>query len=302
MDTEQLRYFVMSAEYGSLSAAAQALYTSQPHVSQVIRSLEREIGTALFERIRGGVRLTAAGEEMMFYAGNILRDTDSIHRIGSSFRGSGLKIAANPSSSLSSLTEDFIGMFGHEGFMMDYTECPTEDILSRVGSGSYDLGFLFVPVNKLAPFRRTLEDRGMEFTPFFTTGLVVNCGEKGPFADRESISPLELDGVRCIQSGEDYFSVEELLKDDEHFRKKGCSIIRAVRTNSDHLMMNALRNTDLCNIGIFWKMKDVSAGISAHPIEGFEECIFFGCIRSEKRTLTGAAEEFFEYIKKGSSL
>lgn len=35
MDIEDLRYFVTSAECGSISTAAEMLYTSQPHVSQV---------------------------------------------------------------------------------------------------------------------------------------------------------------------------------------------------------------------------------------------------------------------------
>ena len=40
MEIRQLRYFLLCAEKGSLTRAAEALYTSQPHVSQVIRSLE----------------------------------------------------------------------------------------------------------------------------------------------------------------------------------------------------------------------------------------------------------------------
>ena len=36
LNINQLQYFVVSAEHGSLSKAAEVLYTSQPHVSKTI--------------------------------------------------------------------------------------------------------------------------------------------------------------------------------------------------------------------------------------------------------------------------
>ena len=43
MNLQQLEYFLVSARRGSLTKAAEELYTTQPHVSQVIASLEREL-------------------------------------------------------------------------------------------------------------------------------------------------------------------------------------------------------------------------------------------------------------------
>ena len=48
MELRQLEYFLKCAEKGSLTRAAEELYTTQPHMSQVIRALERELGVALF--------------------------------------------------------------------------------------------------------------------------------------------------------------------------------------------------------------------------------------------------------------
>ena len=47
MELRQLEYFLECARRGSLTRAVEALYTTQPHVSQVIRALERELGAAL---------------------------------------------------------------------------------------------------------------------------------------------------------------------------------------------------------------------------------------------------------------
>ena len=65
VNLRQLEYFVAIAERGSLTAAAEELLVSQPSLSQQIRTLERELGGELLERLPRGVRLTAAGQELL---------------------------------------------------------------------------------------------------------------------------------------------------------------------------------------------------------------------------------------------
>ncbi|MBR2780084.1 MAG: LysR family transcriptional regulator [Eubacteriaceae bacterium] len=297
MDIEDLRYFVTGAECGSISAAAEMLYTSQPHVSQVIKRLENELGAVLFERGPEGVKLTSAGEEALYYARNMLRDAQSMMNCGPSRSSRHLRIATNASSSLAYITDGFISSGSEKDLMIDYTECSAEKLIEMVSSRGYDLGFMFVPENKLIPFRRTMETKDIIFEALFTTGLVVNCGRKGPFADRSSVSASELDGCECIQDEEDYFSVEELLLDDEEYRKKGCRISKAVRTNSDHLMMKILTDTSLCNIGISWKVPDSSLGMYAASIKGFEDSVRFGYVSRQSKTLSPEAESYIAYIR-----
>lgn len=56
----------------SFSAAADALYLTQPAVSRQIATLESEAGTLLVERNSRGVRLTPAGELLVGHADAIL--------------------------------------------------------------------------------------------------------------------------------------------------------------------------------------------------------------------------------------
>lgn len=65
MNLRQLEYFIAIAERGSLTAAADALLVSQPSLSQQVRALEGELGGELLERLPRGVRLTAAGQELL---------------------------------------------------------------------------------------------------------------------------------------------------------------------------------------------------------------------------------------------
>lgn len=65
MEFRRQRYFVAVAEHLSFRRAALAVGTSQPSLSQQIRSLEGELGVALFERTKRRVRLTNAGTEYL---------------------------------------------------------------------------------------------------------------------------------------------------------------------------------------------------------------------------------------------
>ena len=51
-DWNQVRTFLVTAEEGSLSAAARALGMAQPTVSRQVTTLEEELGVTLFERGR----------------------------------------------------------------------------------------------------------------------------------------------------------------------------------------------------------------------------------------------------------
>lgn len=68
----RLRVFITVSQEGSFTLAARKLHVSQPAVSQNIAELEKTLGTVLFERLRGEVRLTDAGSLFMGYAEQIL--------------------------------------------------------------------------------------------------------------------------------------------------------------------------------------------------------------------------------------
>jgi len=65
VNLRQLRYFLTIADEGSFSRAAVSLLIAQPSLSQQIKSLERELGGALLERLPTGVRLTPAGNAFL---------------------------------------------------------------------------------------------------------------------------------------------------------------------------------------------------------------------------------------------
>ena len=61
VNSRLLDYFLRVVELGSINRAAHDLHLSQPALSRHIAALEHEMGTALFNRSKGGVTLTDAG-------------------------------------------------------------------------------------------------------------------------------------------------------------------------------------------------------------------------------------------------
>ncbi|WP_227444799.1 LysR family transcriptional regulator [Cognatishimia sp. F0-27] len=64
-DWNRARAFLVTAEEGSLSAAARALGLAQPTLSRQVEALQRELGVVLFERFGRGLELTPAGVQLL---------------------------------------------------------------------------------------------------------------------------------------------------------------------------------------------------------------------------------------------
>ena len=64
-DWNQARAFLVTAEEGSLSAAARALGLTQPTLSRQVAGLEEALGVTLFERTPRALLLTQSGTELL---------------------------------------------------------------------------------------------------------------------------------------------------------------------------------------------------------------------------------------------
>lgn len=64
-DWNRARGFLVTAQEGSLSAAARALGTTQSTLSRQVSALEEELGVVLFERVGRGLELTPSGQELL---------------------------------------------------------------------------------------------------------------------------------------------------------------------------------------------------------------------------------------------
>jgi DNA-binding transcriptional LysR family regulator len=64
LDWDDLRFFLAVSERGSISAAAKLLNVNHSTVLRRLGTLEKRLGTRLFDRLPDGYEMTAQGEEL----------------------------------------------------------------------------------------------------------------------------------------------------------------------------------------------------------------------------------------------
>ena len=147
MDLESIRAFLAVVDTGSISAAANVLFTSQSSVSRKISAIERELGITLLNRSKGQahVTLTPAGESFLFSARQmevVYKDMESLsHDPGRQF----LSIGANEMSQvlfLDSFCPAFIDR--HPEICLSIHSYHSTTIHHRLSSHLIDIGYVSV--------------------------------------------------------------------------------------------------------------------------------------------------------------
>lgn len=103
MNWNQLHYVLTIAQEKNITKAAQKLYLSQPSLSMSLKTLEEELGVEIFQRKKGVLELTYAGELFCHWAEDSLRSkqilSDQLSDISSNARHK-IRLGISPHRSL----------------------------------------------------------------------------------------------------------------------------------------------------------------------------------------------------------
>jgi len=151
LNLRQLETFLWVATLGSFRKTAERLYTTQPAISARIANLEDTLGTKLFEREPGAIRLTAKGQELLPYAEKVLRMTDTLReKAGDPSRLAGVLRLGVSETIVHTLLPAFLARL-HENFHevdVEITVEATVNLRNELVSRSLDLAFLMGPVSE----------------------------------------------------------------------------------------------------------------------------------------------------------
>lgn len=195
-----LRVLRATAERGSFTAAAAELGYTQSAVSRQVAALEREAGVALFERHRGGVRLTDGGLILLRHARVVLDEIDAaaaeldgaapdVHevRLGA-FISAGAFVLPRALRALRERRQD-IRVITREG--------TTPALVRALRAGTLEVAV----ISARAPYRAPdAELPALVLEVIDETALVIAAPATGRFAGRVSVGVEELTDVDWIAS------------------------------------------------------------------------------------------------------
>lgn len=205
MEMHQLRYTVAVARAGNFSRAAEQCRVAQPSLSQQIQKLEDELGERLFDRLKSGVKLTAAGEIFLPRAARILDEAESAHRemrdAHSLARGA-LNVGVLPTIAPYFLPP-IIAKFSAEfpGIEVVVHEDTTARLLKLAAGCEVDLAVLSLPIDETAFETQTL----------FTEDLLVALPPGHPFATKRILRAADLETERFILMKEGHCLGDQVL-------------------------------------------------------------------------------------------
>lgn len=185
MNTIKYRAFVEAARCGNLTTAAQLLNYTQPGISHMICSLEKEYGFPLLNRNRNGVTLTENGKHLYNIYVRILEAEDELKNTVSQLHGTpvgSIRIGAFFSvitQVLPDIIEDYAKRYPQ--ITLHLYEAEMKEQIEMLRSGAIDIGFFSLP----AP-------NDLLFYPLEPDELVIILSPEHELAKAPTISPQDL--------------------------------------------------------------------------------------------------------------
>ena len=145
MNLSYLKYAVEVEKTGSITKAAQNFYMNQPHLSKIIRELERDLGCDIFDRTSRGMVPTKKGEEFLRYAKAILVQEEQIEAlcVKNSEKALEVNLCVPRATYISYAFSDFLKhMDSCPSVNVHYMETNSRDTIRGVSGKTFDVGII----------------------------------------------------------------------------------------------------------------------------------------------------------------
>lgn len=300
MDINHLKDFVTVAECGSINKAAMKLYISQPHLSNIIRDLEKSVGFDLFNRTNRGVILTSAGKFFLKHAKVILNEIESLKE----FSPTTIKVSDKLRISMTKFThtmDSFNEVCGRKDNIDEFTyllnEGTTRDVITDVANGYTDVGVIHYDIHEAKNIHAFIEKSGLvcktiaELAPEICVSKNHELIQQGKKITLDSLKNYGF--VRYLGQYEDF--IYNIMKKGRHMDLNNSNKIIYVYGRAT--LMNLISTSNFYTIGIigFDKQESMFNVISV-PIEGCEKSLFFDVITRNNVPLNDTTLEFISNV------
>ena len=285
MDSLKVNVLIKALEMGSMTAAAEDLGYTTSGVSQMITSIENELGFPVVARGRGGVSLTKAGEKVYPAILSYSHADSVIRQIASEVNGlvNGQVIIGTFSSIAANWLPSIIRNFKQDypGIEVSLVEGIHDEIDRWMDESRMD--FCMYSYS---------ENPDMDWIPLADDPMYAVVYPEHPFSSREAISPEELNGQPFIMPGRgNDRDVVDLLNrfgihpDTRYSTLENYSALSMIEAGLGISVMNELITEGRLNHVVL---------VPFDP----PQSITMGIAIPKKNELSPSAHKFIEYIKR----
>lgn len=197
MNTKQMSYIIETAKTLNLSRAAENLYISQPALSYQIKTIEEEVGFAIFDRVGKSIRLTPAGQQLVTSLQRISIELqfaiEQAQNMGEIYKDS-IKIGFATRSSLYYLPK-VLQIFEEKH--------PAVQIVPEIQTpNEYLTAFLHKELDLiLLPKEEAQKLSGITIHPLYTSHIYLLCQQIDPLSKNSRVTAQDLSGRTLLVNG-----------------------------------------------------------------------------------------------------
>lgn len=187
MNLQQLEYVVAVDTHRHFARAAEHCFVTQATLSMMIKKLEEELDTILFDRSKQPVVPTEAGKLVIEQARSVLKEAEGIRQLTSSLRTGlqgELRIGVIPTIA-PYLLPLFLPAFlkNYPAIKLKIHEQTTEQLLQMLSQDRIDVALMATP----------LQDKNFRETPLFYEEFKVFVAAPGKQLSKKYILPEDID-------------------------------------------------------------------------------------------------------------
>ena len=292
MTIRHFKIFIAVADAGSMTAAAEILFISQPTVSQAVAELEAHYGTRLFDRLSKRLYITETGRKLLSYARHMISLLDDMEQTVKNSEETGtLRIGA-------SIT---VGTALLPGLVNEFTRLlPSMQIKAAIDNTKEIEAMILKNEVDFALVEGIIHSRDIVAKAFMDDELVLVCGSQHPLYKAGVVSVSDL--------GEYGFIVREQGSGTrELFERAAAANLLNWRCIWECSDSGCLKSATLNGIGLAVISKKLvepeirNRALAVVKVENFDLKRKFSIIHHKNKYLASSMKAFFDLCYSYSS-
>lgn len=302
MKLNQLKHFVAVVDCGSISAASEKLFLSQPNLSRSIKLMEEELGEQLLVRSAQGTETTEFGRQVYYYAKSIQEQVSLLERL-KDIREGGSVSSLQTSVYNIYLKDDVLPRFQEQhpatNITIGFHETTAERAINDVVKGISDFALMAINDRQMPVFMKMIESQGLTSRRWDRSNVYVHVHKEHELAGKEVLDIKELADYTYLHLPYDFFSNFNVLMHEEHIAQWISH--RTITMSNYHAMLRMLRCTSSYMVGHKWQIEELSNfSVESIPLENataFQNFVFLAKKGGTGCMLPETAIEFLQQLQ-----